>query len=512
MVDLAVLGIKVQTKGARESKRRLSDLSREAERSERSVRRFSSSMDGAGRTFATFGRALAGGFLAGGIASLPTVMSRVTASVAELVDVSSKIGVATDALQELEFAGSTVSIRAATLRMGLQRLSRRVAESAQDTGELNDTLKQYNISARDANGNTRSTVDVLGDLADAVQNAESEQEQLRIAFKAFDSEGATMVNILKQGRAGLNELREAARQAGAVMDQETLAAAKRLDAQFNVLTKSVTTFGKSLLVNLADGFSAFGEAFTDTFYGPQGMANPELEVRIQRLTSALEEYRKRGLDTTIVLRQLAAAQAELNRRQAEPFSATDGPSNIGRPRPVNFPRPRARPDTEEFYNQIIGVQEDRLKSLNRERERATMLAERQAEKTQAVVEALKFEASQLGLSNEQQRINSELRRANVSATSAQGQEIARLVTQIEQEEQRLDRMKQAQDRARQSLDQLTSSIGDFVSGADRSTESIIRMGVQLVQLAARANASGGTISGDGFDIGSLFGQASPTFR
>jgi tape measure domain-containing protein len=61
----------------------------------------------------------------------------------------------------------------------------------------------------------------------------------------------------------------------------------------------------------------------------------------------------------------------------------------------------------------------------------TSVINKQSETVKKLTESLKFENSQIGLNSAQQRINLELRKANVSATSIEGQAIASLVTQIE---------------------------------------------------------------------------------
>lgn len=135
---------------------------------------------------------------------------------------AAKIGLATDALQELRFAAARSGVETTALDMGLQRFTRRVAEAVQGSGELKGTLDQYNIAVKNADGSTRDTVDVLGDLADVIQAVESDSERLRISFKAFDSEGAALVNALRGGSEGLAELRAQAHETGNVIDADLL--------------------------------------------------------------------------------------------------------------------------------------------------------------------------------------------------------------------------------------------------------------------------------------------------
>lgn len=145
----------------------------------------------------------------------------------ETAKTADKLGIGTDSLQEMEFAAGRTGVPLNALRMGMQRFIRRSAEAAQGTGEAKDTLKALGIQLTEtAGGPMRDSLDILGDVADAIMNTESEQERLRIAFKLFDSEGVALVNTLKNGKVGLDELRQAARDSGGVLTEEFLRSAE----------------------------------------------------------------------------------------------------------------------------------------------------------------------------------------------------------------------------------------------------------------------------------------------
>jgi hypothetical protein len=143
-----------------------------------------------------------------------------------LANNADKLGISVESLQELRFASEQVGVSSQTLDLAFQRFTRRLGEAVQGGGELKGILEQYDIAVRNADGSTRSATDVMGDLAEAVQGAESEQEQLRIAFKAFDSEGAALVNLLRQGEEGLDAYAAAARKAGVVVDRDLVEKAR----------------------------------------------------------------------------------------------------------------------------------------------------------------------------------------------------------------------------------------------------------------------------------------------
>lgn len=170
-----------------------------------------------------------------------------------------KVGVSTDALQEYRFAANQSGVATNTLDMGLQRFSRRLGEAAQGSGELLGVLEENNIQVRDSTGNMRANEDVLNDLANAISGAESEQEALRIAFKAFDSEGAAMVNMLRGGSSGLDEMRGRARELGLVLDEDLLRNAEKANDQLDILGKVVSTNITNAMLQLSPLIQATAE-------------------------------------------------------------------------------------------------------------------------------------------------------------------------------------------------------------------------------------------------------------
>ncbi len=96
-----------------------------------------------------------------------------------LAKTADKVGLTTEALQELRYAAEQAGVDARTLDMAMQRFSRRVGEAAQGKGELVAMLRQYGIAVTDARGRTRALEDILADLADAIASAGSEQDWFR---------------------------------------------------------------------------------------------------------------------------------------------------------------------------------------------------------------------------------------------------------------------------------------------------------------------------------------------
>jgi hypothetical protein len=135
---------------------------------------------------------------------------------------SSKLGVSTDALQEFHHAANLSGVAVQSFNMGLQRMARRAAEAAEGKGEAKDALRELGIQLRNSDGSLRSTEDLFMDVAGAMGNVRDSNKRLRLAFKLFDSEGVALVNMLKNGKQGLQSMREEARVLGAVIDEDLI--------------------------------------------------------------------------------------------------------------------------------------------------------------------------------------------------------------------------------------------------------------------------------------------------
>jgi hypothetical protein len=152
-------------------------------------------------------------------------------------------GVSAEFLQTWRYAAEQNGIQIQQSDVALQRFTRRLGEAAQGKGELLPIIKQYGIELKDAAGNTRSNVDVLGDFSELLKNTRDPAERLRIAFKLFDSEGAKLASVLADGKDGLAAFNEEMRDTNMLVSDQNVAALKRAsDAMTSWGTKAKSVF------------------------------------------------------------------------------------------------------------------------------------------------------------------------------------------------------------------------------------------------------------------------------
>jgi TP901 family phage tail tape measure protein len=159
---------------------------------------------------------------------------------------ASKLGIEVEFLQAMRFAAEQTGVKVQALDMGLQRFIRRAAEAAQGTGESKRAFEQLGIQLTDNNGNLRDVREILFDVADGLQNTTSSAEQVRLAFKFFDSEGVALVNTLKNGSDGLKQFEQQAENLGLIISKQSIAKAQMFADSLNVLKKQITAISANI--------------------------------------------------------------------------------------------------------------------------------------------------------------------------------------------------------------------------------------------------------------------------
>ncbi|TQE99501.1 MAG: hypothetical protein FKY71_08320 [Spiribacter salinus] len=155
----------------------------------------------------------------------------------ELAKTSTRLGIATGDLQAYRFAAERSGVATATFDMAVQRLGRRVGEAAKGTGEAQDALKTLGISATEADGSVRSISDLLPEIADKLGTMENANQRNALAMKLFDSEGVRMVQMLKDGSAGLEGLLDEFESLGITLSEDQVkAAVEYTDSMSNLTT------------------------------------------------------------------------------------------------------------------------------------------------------------------------------------------------------------------------------------------------------------------------------------
>lgn len=176
-----------------------------------------------------------------------------------LAKTADKIGVTTEALAGLQHAGELTGVSTNTMNMALQRMTRRVSEAANGTGEAVKALDELGINAVELE---KLPLDVqMGVIAEKMGEVGSQSDRVRLAMKLFDSEGVALVNTLALGSDGLEEMAAEAEQLGLSMSRVETA---QIEAANDAVSRAGGVF-KGLGNQFAVSFSPLIETAADAF-------------------------------------------------------------------------------------------------------------------------------------------------------------------------------------------------------------------------------------------------------
>ncbi|MCH8821330.1 hypothetical protein IID23_02280 [Patescibacteria group bacterium] len=170
------------------------------------------------------------------------------------------IGLNVAELDALNFAAEQAIGTSAGVANALETLSIRASEAARGIGGGVEAFGILGVSATDANGNVRNTVDILLETADALNRLETNAQRLELADKL----GLRDLNLLLQeGSAGISLLTQEAIKLGVVTTKDAKAAEdfndewNRLKRTFSIIITQLATDLLPLVKELLEDFTAW---------------------------------------------------------------------------------------------------------------------------------------------------------------------------------------------------------------------------------------------------------------
>jgi uncharacterized phage infection (PIP) family protein YhgE len=174
-----------------------------------------------------------------------TALSDTFKTLDEQQKLADKIGMSADALAALQIGADHAGSSVGTLTTSLEKMADSVTEAAvYGTGEAAKALDRLGLSA--AQLSLLPLEQQLGAIADAMQGVSNQQEKMNIARDIFGRGGGDMVNVLKDGTAGLNAMsRELADTGNQLGDQR-----RQIEAA-NDAVRTMQAVWDSFLANIA---------------------------------------------------------------------------------------------------------------------------------------------------------------------------------------------------------------------------------------------------------------------
>ena len=273
--------------------------------------------------------------LAGTGAALATgalvIIEQQSAKLDALAKKADKLDMGTTALQRLEYQSELTGVSANTLGTAMQRMTRRVSEAAQGTGEAKAAIAELGLDAQKLA--QLSPDQQFYRIAEAMKQVEEGGDRVRLAMKIFDSEGVGLVNTMA---ADLDNLGKEYDSLGVAI---TRAQAAQVEAYNDAKTKMATItdgFKNQITVAVTPALQVLVDKTTEWIQemgGVQPMAQnvatwmltsiQKMVEGLQTLLNMINEVRK-GYNTIVGTGQEAGSIIAGGIKSAADFVGLDG--------------------------------------------------------------------------------------------------------------------------------------------------------------------------------------------
>ena len=463
-----------------------------------------------------FGKGLFAGLAAGGIGGLVSGFAGVAKSIAGIADQARQAGLSAGDFQRLGYVASQNRIETQDLSAAIREMQLRMDEfvtSAGKSGSAAEALQRLGYSVSDIEQKLKNPLELFTELVGRVEKFDK-AAQIRLFDEVFGGDGERLIRILDQGEAGIRRMVKEADMLG-IHSDDVIKRAAELDRQFQIVSTTVGTALKGAIVDAATalqdfiaafrGFEAERDAKLDERLAALGRERLDTETKIAEIRARGDGRAGDGFFGTSFGDSGALGAIADHERRMEAISAeeaailkiTEARRKAAEMPPATgtFTPPAATPPS-------TGGGSSRSSSAGE--------TEREAEAVRRLIAELQAELSLVNATNTEKEISNALRRAGVEATSAEGQQIASLITQINAETDARDKARDAAEQQRQAVDNLFGMAGQgiesLISGTEKASEVVKKLAVQLALAVAQAALLGsgplaGIFGGGGFGGG-----------
>ena len=213
-----------------------------------------------------------------GVTSLILYTKKVLDLADHITDLSDRLGVSTDALQEWGYAARKNGASLDDVARFFEALASSRDKAVEGSKEMREAFAAFGLSVNDLKSDR---IEDLGKKIGAVVR-NGDIQKLSASLKQIGGKGAT--SLVAPMKAGLDEMAAAARKAGQVLSDETLFALKQIKTEMIGLADAATGPVADAIIFLSQQFEnifdlikvavAFGKTFGKGLINNQGPVNP----------------------------------------------------------------------------------------------------------------------------------------------------------------------------------------------------------------------------------------------
>lgn len=191
------------------------------------------------------GKALLGGFAAKAIVGF---IADTAAMGAGIDDMATKLGISADDVQKFSYAVEQSGGSSELAAKGMTMLTKNLGMAVTGNAAAAKGFADLGISIKNADGSTRSIVDLLPEISDKIADTTDPAKQAAMAVGAFGKAGLELLPTLKNGADGIGELLEKYEDLGLGLSGDFIKNAAEADDTFNDLKLQFRAMKAAIMV------------------------------------------------------------------------------------------------------------------------------------------------------------------------------------------------------------------------------------------------------------------------
>lgn len=224
--------------------------------------------------------------------AIATIVKRTTDYGDAAVKTAQKIGMNVEAWQELAYAGKLAGADSEMFASMLAKLNKRIVEAAGGSEDAALWLNRAGVAFKDSSGKARSAEAVFMDLAEVFSQHEDGVKKTTLAMGLFEEEGTKLIPLLNSGKAGLQAMREEARNLGVVMDEKTAKASENFNDNLTRLRETFFGFCNFLVSNLLPVFDEIVVSVREWMLANSDLIKSSILQWVESFKAALQDLIK----------------------------------------------------------------------------------------------------------------------------------------------------------------------------------------------------------------------------
>ena len=176
-------------------------------------------------------------------------------NVASLADdlntLARQTGLSTDTLQEFQYASAFIDVEVSTMTGSLTKLTKNMYSASTGSKSASDAFSTLGVNIYNADGSLRDSYDVFLDTIDALGQINDEATRDGLAMSIFGKSAQQLNPLILAGSGALKEYARQAREAGYVMDEETLGSMNAVNDEVDAMKLQFEALKNQLGVDVA---------------------------------------------------------------------------------------------------------------------------------------------------------------------------------------------------------------------------------------------------------------------